>query len=77
MLHIDDVIETTGDPEYLKRAFINVIDNAVKYSPDSGEVAVVLAREGDTAVVTVADWSVASTKILPVLADKSNDARIL
>ena len=55
LLQIDDVIETTGDPEYLKRAFINVIDNAVKYSPDSGEVAVVLSREGNSAIVTVTD----------------------
>lgn len=56
LLQIDDVIETTGDPEYLKRAFINVIDNAVKYSPDNGEVAVALAREGDSAVITVTDY---------------------
>ena len=55
LLQIDDVIETTGDPEYLKRAFVNIIDNAVKYSPDNDEIAVVLAREDDTAVVTVAD----------------------
>jgi len=44
-----------GDAEHLKRAFINVIDNAVKYSPQRGAVVIELTRSGDEAVVKVTD----------------------
>ncbi len=54
-LHIDDAIEIYGDTEYIRRAFINIIDNAVKYSPDGGKVAVALRSEEENGIVTIDD----------------------
>jgi heavy metal sensor kinase len=54
-LHIDDVTEIEGDPELLRRAFINIIDNAVKYSPEGAEIKIDLGRDLDTAVIAVSD----------------------
>ena len=44
-----------GDPESLRQAVGNLVDNAVKYSNTGGRVAVKLAAEGREAVVEVSD----------------------
>ena len=45
-----------GNPEELRTAVLNVIDNAVKYSPDGAHLTVVLSVESDAWVmVSVAD----------------------
>jgi two-component system OmpR family sensor kinase len=55
-LHIDEAIETGGDAEKLKRALINVLENAIKYSPRGKQIFVSLGNEdGRTAVVTIKD----------------------
>lgn len=36
-----------GEPGTLHRAFCNLFDNAVKYSPDKGMISALLSREGD------------------------------
>jgi signal transduction histidine kinase len=43
------------DPERLQRVVANLISNALKYSPDGGDVVVRLARQGNEAVLTVED----------------------
>lgn len=48
--------ELTGDPGVLERAVLNLLDNAVKFSPDGETVHVGLRPLGDgTAVVEIAD----------------------
>jgi signal transduction histidine kinase len=37
---------------------VNLLSNAVKYTPKGGKVAAVLACEGDSAVLTVADTGI-------------------
>ncbi len=54
-LQIKDVVEVDGDAELLKRAFLNVIDNAVKYSPAGGEVTISLFLKTKHAATTVHD----------------------
>ena len=48
-------VEGEWDGSRIERVLANVIGNAVKYSPLSGEVRVLAAVEGDAAVVTVRD----------------------
>jgi hypothetical protein len=45
----------SADPERLRQAIGNVIENAVKFSPAGGAVAVRTAAGGDAVLVTVAD----------------------
>jgi two-component system sensor histidine kinase BaeS len=48
-------IGVSGDPAALSRVFRNLLANAIRHSPDSGEVDVVLARNGSYAETTVSD----------------------
>jgi heavy metal sensor kinase len=45
----------TGDEELIRRLIINVLDNAVRYSPAGGTVAVALDRAGGVYAISVTD----------------------
>jgi two-component system sensor histidine kinase GlrK len=45
----------SGDPEKLKSVFENLLTNAIKYSPDAGEIGVTLRCNSDHAIVDVVD----------------------
>lgn len=47
-----------GDDELLKRMLLNLLDNAVKYTPEGGEIAVTLTRENGNALITVRDTGI-------------------
>jgi heavy metal sensor kinase len=44
-----------GDPDYLIGIFLNLIDNAIKYTAASGKVTVKAMRDAETAIITVSD----------------------
>lgn len=44
-----------ADPEGVERAILNLVDNAVKYGSDGGEVKITGARDGSRVKVTVSD----------------------
>lgn len=48
-------VDVVGDPDALKRAVSNLLDNAFRYSPKGAPVHLVAARENGWAVVAVAD----------------------
>jgi signal transduction histidine kinase len=50
----DDVV-VRGDRDLLFEAVVNLVDNAVKFTPQGGRVELNLAREGDEGVVRVRD----------------------
>jgi two-component system OmpR family sensor kinase len=45
----------TGDEDLIRRLIINVLDNAVRYSPAKGTVRVALDRAGEMYAVSVSD----------------------
>lgn len=44
-----------GDPDYLIRLFLNLLDNAVKYTPSGGQVSLQAGRDQGTIWVAVSD----------------------
>ncbi len=54
-----DPIEVMGDPDHLRGAILNLLDNAVKYSREKVKIEVEVARgEQDLAVVRVRDQGI-------------------
>ena len=48
-------IVVEGDPVRLVQVVSNLVDNAVKYTPDAGHITIAVTSEGDDAVVAVQD----------------------
>ena len=52
---IDDVLMARGDFNRLLQILVNLLTNAVRYSPVGGMIWLRTEQEGDTAVIVVAD----------------------
>lgn len=60
-----------GDRQQLIRVFLNLVSNAVKYTPEGGKVTVWLGREDEQAAVTVVDNGYGiPTEELPYIFDR-------
>ena len=55
---VEPVEPVTGDAAALSRLLANLLDNAIKYNRPGGRVTAALARQGDAAVLTVADTGI-------------------
>jgi two-component system OmpR family sensor kinase len=51
-------VQVLGDPDRLKQLVLNLVDNALRYTPPGGEVTLDVTREGDWAVLRVSDTGV-------------------
>lgn len=57
-INIDEPIEIICDPAAMDRAITNILENAIKYSPDSSVIAVTLGLRGEYAEILVADTGI-------------------
>jgi signal transduction histidine kinase len=53
--HIDEAVAINGDRDLLFQALINLLDNAIKYTPEGGNVSLELKRGGKTVDIVVSD----------------------
>jgi two-component system phosphate regulon sensor histidine kinase PhoR len=44
-----------GDPAWIERIVLNLVDNAIKFTPPGGHVAVSVLKDANTAVLEVQD----------------------
>ncbi len=51
-------ITVNGDDEMLKRTLLNLLDNAVKYTPAGGEITIVLGSQNGDALIVVSDTGI-------------------
>lgn len=51
----DDIIIVNADANRLKQVFVNIMDNAFKYSPREGTITVKVYTEGENAFVKISD----------------------
>lgn len=51
-------IDFNGDRDRLEQVFINLINNAIKYSPNGGEIIVRCEKEGQNIIVSVQDFGI-------------------
>jgi PAS domain S-box-containing protein len=54
----DEAILVEGDAMRLEQVFSNLLDNAVKYSPEGGQVSLRVSRLGDKALIEVTDQGI-------------------
>ncbi len=54
----EDTATALGDPDQLKQLLLNLVDNAVKYTPEEGSITLSLYRDNGWAVLEVADTGV-------------------
>ncbi|MEJ8303590.1 HAMP domain-containing sensor histidine kinase [Saccharibacillus sacchari] len=53
-LEIDEVA-VLGNPDLLKHAWVNILDNAIKFSPDGGTLAISVRRTEQSAQIRIRD----------------------
>ena len=70
-LHREGHATVTGDRHMLRRALSNLLDNALRFTPEHGEIRIVLAQNGKVAHVEVANRGAEiDAQLLPRLFDR-------
>jgi len=64
-------LKVRGDPIKLKQLFLNILDNAVRYTPSGGAIAATLARRDSCAVASITDTGIGiPAEHLPFIFDR-------
>jgi two-component system phosphate regulon sensor histidine kinase PhoR len=64
-------LKVRGDRTKLKQLFLNVLDNAIRYTPSGGTISASLARRDTSAVAAIADTGIGITaEHLPFIFDR-------
>jgi signal transduction histidine kinase len=53
-----ETILVSGDRAKLRELFLNLLDNAIRYSPDGGKLSLTLRRAEEMAVISIADTGI-------------------
>jgi signal transduction histidine kinase len=60
-----------GNEQLLQQVWINILNNAIKFTPDGGEICVTITKEGGRLVVKISDNGIGiSEEDLPKIFDK-------
>jgi len=50
-----EILTVPGDPDYIDRAITNLLDNAIKYTPEKGRIQISASGVDSTAIIEVSD----------------------
>ncbi|SFI22759.1 PAS/PAC sensor signal transduction histidine kinase [Tindallia magadiensis] len=51
----EEIILTNGDEDAIEQVILNILSNAIKYTPEEGEIRVYLQKENESAALTIQD----------------------
>jgi len=54
----DDTTAVTADPDRLQQVLLNLVTNAIKFTPPGGKISVIAERDGDTVRIHVRDTGI-------------------
>jgi two-component system phosphate regulon sensor histidine kinase PhoR len=54
----EESVEIQADPSVLELAFMNLFENAIKYSPKPAKIAVTAEKKNDHISITIQDWGI-------------------
>ncbi|MCX6155376.1 MAG: ATP-binding protein [Candidatus Kapabacteria bacterium] len=56
LINLDDAVEANVDESLLKRVFYNIIENAIKYSPENNKLTVVLSSTDKAVIIKMKNY---------------------
>ena len=73
---VEDIPNVCADPKALRRVLSNIIENAIKYTPDGGRIRLSARADGDEVLISVTDNGRGiPPEDMPVLFDKFHRGR--